>query len=209
LSANTSDGAFKNPLDAIVGGIETARAELLRSKRRDVALGFSYAYRYLPTSDLDFWRGIGRRATPAFRSALRYVGVQLYPGLFWPPVLLPGDTAGDATLEALDIVRNCYMPLAGLGSGIQLWVTENGYPTNLNRTTARQERDLRTTVEAVHAASSALGVTDYRYFNLRDNRPNGSDLFDDVGLLTAAYAEKPAFSAYRDLIGRYGTHAKR
>jgi hypothetical protein len=209
ISPNTSDGAFKDPLDALVAGVIAARAELRRVGRPDVALGFSYAYRYLPNRDADFWKGIGARATPAFRAALRYVGVQLYPGLVYPPVLAPGQTAGDATLDALALVRRCYMPLAHLGNAVQLWVTENGYPTNLGHSEQRQVGDLRTTVEDIHQYSGTLGVTDYRYFNLRDNRTNGTDLFDDVGLVRADYTRKPAFSTFRRLVARFGARASR
>lgn len=204
VSANTSDGAFENPLDAIVRGTVAARAELDRLGRPDVALGFSYAYRYLPDRDVAFWRGIGQRATPAFRAATDYVGIQLYPDLFFPPVLLPGQTAGDATLDALALIRDCHMPLAGLGRDVDLWISENGYPTNLGRDETTQARNLTSTVEAVHRMGATLGVTDYRYFNLRDNRPDGTDLFDDVGLLRSDYTRKPAFAVYRDLVQKYG-----
>lgn len=204
LSSNTSDGAYERAVDALVLGVPAAREELEALGRRDVSLGFTYAWRYLPDSDVEFWREIGAKATPAFRAALGHVGVQLYPGLFWPPVLLPGQTAGDETLEALTIVRRCYMPLAGLGDEVGLWITENGYPTNFGRTPERQVNDLRSTVEDVHRLSGTLGVADYRYFNLRDNRSAGTDLFDAVGLLREDYAEKPAFGAYRELIATLG-----
>jgi hypothetical protein len=209
VSSNTSDGSFKNALDALVDGMVAARAQLRRLGRPDVALGFSYAYRYLPDQDASFWKGIGARATPAFLAALDYVGVQLYPGLVFPPVLAPGQTAGDATLDALALVRGCYMPLAKLGRGVQLWITENGYATNLGHTEAQQVRDLSSTIDAVHRYSGTLGVTDYRYFNLRDNRANGTDLFDDVGLVRAAYSRKPAFGAFRRLVRRYGVPVSR
>ena len=204
ISANTSDGAFDGALDAIVRGTVAAQDELDKLGRSDIALGFSYAYRYLPDQDVAFWRGIGERATPEFYAALDYVGVQLYPGLFWPPAFEPGQTAGSATLEALTLVRQCYMPLAGLGDGVAIWVTENGYATNLNRTLTRQVNDLTSTVEDVHTYSGTLGVSDYRYFNLRDNRSNGSDIFDAVGLLFDEYTPKPAFAVYHDLIESYG-----
>jgi hypothetical protein len=203
-SPNTSDGAYKNALDALVLGIVAARQELTALGRADVSLGFSYAYRYLPSSDDQFWYGIAQRATSAFRRALDYVGVQLYPGLVYPPVLAPGQSAGDATLEALALVRGCYMPLAGLGNHVQLWITENGYATNLGHTEAEQAQDLKSTVDDVYRYSGTFGVTDYRYFNLRDNVPDGTDLFDDVGLLRSDYSQKPAFSAYRNLIAAYG-----
>jgi hypothetical protein len=203
-SPNTSDGAYKNALDALVLGIVAAHQELAAIGRGDVSLGFSYAYRYLPSSDDQFWTGIGQRATPAFLRALDYVGVQLYPGLVYPPVLAPGQSAGDATLEALALVRGCYMPLAGLASHVQLWITENGYATNLGHTESEQARDLESTVDDVYRYSGTFGVTDYRYFNLRDNVPAGTDLFDDVGLLRSDYTQKPAFSTYRNLIAAYG-----
>jgi hypothetical protein len=204
VSSNTSDGSFKNALDALVRGVVAARAELKKRGRPDVALGFSYAYRYLPDRDAAFWKGIGARATPAFLAALNYVGVQLYPGLVFPPVLTPGQTAGDATLDALALVRDCYMPLAKLGRRVHLWITENGYATNLGHTEARQVSDLTSTVAAVHRYSGTLAVTDYRYFNLRDNRASGTDLFDDVGLVRADYSRKPAFGTFRRLVRRYG-----
>ena len=40
--------------------------------------------------------------------------------------------------------------MAGLGDGVGIWVTENGYATNLNRTLTRQVNDLTSTVEDVH-----------------------------------------------------------
>ena len=54
VSPNTSDGAYKDALQALVVGIVAARQELDQLGRTDVALGFSYAYRYLPSSDANF-----------------------------------------------------------------------------------------------------------------------------------------------------------
>jgi hypothetical protein len=206
ISPNTSDGAYAGALQALVSGVVEARRTLRRAGRTDVEVGFTYAYRYLPQSDAEFWRSIGELATPRFRRALDYVGVQLYPGLFVPPTLV-GETAGEATLEALTLVRDCYMPMAGLGDGAELWISEVGYATNLGHTEERQQAEVTDTVNAVYALSGTLGVTDLRYFNLRDNRPDGTDLFDDVGLLRADYSPKPAFETYRRLIDRLGTRA--
>ena len=204
ISPNTSDGAYAGALQALVSGVVEAERTLRRAGRTDVEVGFTYAYRYLPESDAEFWRSIGELATPRFRRALDYVGVQLYPGLFVPPTLV-GETAGEATLEALTLVRDCYMPMAGLGDGVELWISEVGYATNLGHTEERQQAEVADTAKAVHALSGTLGVTDLRYFNLRDNRPDGTDLFDDVGLLRADYSPKPAFETYRRLIDRLGT----
>jgi len=209
VSSNTSDGAYAGALDALVRGVVAARATLRKLHRTRVSVGFTFAYRYIPSQDASFWRNLGAAATPAFRRALGHVGFQLYPGLFWPPALLPIQSAGDATAEALTLLRSCWMPMAQLGGGVPIWITENGYATNLGHDEARQATDLDTTLRSVHALDTTLGVTDYRYFNLRDNRPNGTDLFDDVGLLRADYSRKPAFATLRSAIVSLASRTRR
>lgn len=211
-SPNTSDGAYEGVRQAIVTGILAARDELDRMGRRDVELGFSFAWRWLPNSDVSFWNELGARGDAEFRAAVDYVGLQVYPHLVWPPTPLPGRSAGDEVVEALTLLRSCYMPKAGLGPGVDLWITENGYATNLGRTEAQQNAALASTLAEVHRYSGTLGVTDYRWFNLRDNNSLGPDLFDAVGLLRDDYSEKPAFGTYRaaiELLGRDGKKKRR
>jgi hypothetical protein len=203
-SRNTSDGAYAGVVGALVRGVAVAGEELAALGRPDVQVGFSMMWRWSPDSDARFWEDVGAAATPAFRRALDYVGLQVYPGLVWPPAPLPGRSAGDEVVEALTLLRSCYLPKAGLGPEIALWVSENGYATNLGRTEATQEEALRATVEAVARRSGELGVSDYRYFNLRDNDSDGTDLFAAVGLLRDDYARKPAFAALRELIAAHG-----
>ena len=207
LSPNTSDGAYEGVTEALVRGTVVARREADRLGRSDLELGFTVMWRWEPGSDERFWKELGKRATAEFRPALDYVGVQAYPGLVWPPAPLPGRTAGREVVEALTLVRDCHMPKARLGRDVDLWVSENGYATNLGRSEQQQLEDLTSTVKDVHSWSGALGVTDYRYFNLRDNRPNGTDLFDAVGLLRDDYTAKPAFSGYRSLVEQHGEDA--
>ena len=209
VSPNTSDGSFAGVRQAIVTGTLAARKKLDRMGRPDVELGFSFAWRWLPSSDADFWRQLGTLGSAAFRRAVDYVGLQVYPHLVYPPAPLPGRTAGDEVVEALTLLRSCYMPQAGLGGNVRLWVTENGYPTNLGRTEASQVSELATTLDAVHRYSGALGVTDYRWFNLRDNDSAGTDLFDAVGLLRDDYSEKPAFATFRTAMDQLGTDRPR
>ena len=137
LSPNTSDGAFEKAVKAILVGLPTARHTLREIGREDVALGFSYAYRYLPEEDNKFWQRLGDEGTPRFRRAVDYVGLQLYPGLFWPPTLVT-QTAGEATVEAITLLRRCWMPRAKLADSARIWITENGYATNLGHTEERQ-----------------------------------------------------------------------
>src|SRR4051812_4678510 len=209
ISPNTSDGSFAGVRQAIVTGILSARKELDRIGRPDIELGFSFAWRWTPSSDADFWRQLGTLGSPAFRRVVDYVGLQIYPHLVYPPAPIPGRTAGDEVVEALTLLRQCYMPMAGLAGGTRLWVTENGYPTNLGRSEGSQVTELSTTLDAVHRYSGALGVTDYRWFNLRDNNSTGTDLFDAVGLLRDDYSEKPAFAAFRAAIDQLGTDRPR
>ena len=89
------------------------------------------------------------------------------------------------------------MPKAGLGDATSIWVTENGYATRGGTGEDRQAADLTGTVDALAAQSGTLGIADYLYFNLRDNRSTGTDLFDAVGLLFDDGREKQAFAAYR------------
>jgi hypothetical protein len=203
-SQNTSDGAYEGVVDALVRGVEVAGEELEALGRPEVEVGFSMMWRWRPDTDRRFWEDIGAKATPGFRRALDHVGLQIYPGLVWPPAPLPGRTAGDEVAEALTLLRDCYLPKAGLGREVDLWISENGYASNLGRTEARQDADLRSTVAAVHAYSGELGVTDYRWFNLRDNDSDGLDLFSAVGLLRDEYTRKPAFATYRRLVERLG-----
>jgi len=204
ISPNTSDGSYAGVRKAIVKGILAADRKLRRIGRTDIELGFSFAWRFTPASDRSFWEEIGARSTPRFRRALDYVGLQVYPGLVFPPVIRPGSTAGEETIEPLTLLRRCYMPKAGLGDEVDVWVSENGYATNLGRDETSQATNLSSTLEAVHRYSGTLGVTDYRYFNLRDNNSTGLDLFDAVGILRDDYTAKPAFGVLRDAIAGLG-----
>lgn len=201
VSPNTSDGVFKGVVEALVRGIAEARAALDARGRPDVTLGFTYASRYTPDADSAFFQAIGKAATPAFKRALDHVGLQVYPGLFFPPATT--DAPGDV-VDALALLRTCWLPQAGLGPGVHLWVTENGYATRGGVGEQQQAADLDGTLAAVSRVSGTLGVTDYRYFNLRDNRSTGSDLFDAVGLLFDDYRPKQAYAAFRAAEQRYG-----
>jgi hypothetical protein len=205
ISPNTSDGAYEGVIPALVRGIVAADRELRRIGRPRLPLGFSVMWRWLPDQDAAFWERIGAEATPAFRRALDYVGLQIYPGLVWPPTTLPGRSAGHEVVEALTLVRRCFMPKAALGRRYELWVSENGYSTSPIGGSERQQLEkLRSTVRWTKRYSGTLNVSDYRYFNLRDNRSSGTDLFDQVGLLRDDYLPKPAFAEYRRLIRRHG-----
>ena len=207
VSPNTSDGSYDGVVDALVRGVAVAHEELVALGRPELSIGFNVAWRYTPDADARFWDEIGAKATPAFRRGLDYVGVQVYPGLVWPPAIRPGVTAGEEVVEALTLIRRCYMPRAAVGDDVDVWVSENGYATNLGHTEAEQAEHLDTTVRAVHRWSGTLGVTDYRWFNLRDNDSDGSDMFAAVGLLRDDYTPKPAYAGFTGLVAQLGRDA--
>ena len=90
-SQNTSDGAYDGVVDALVRGVAVADRELAALGRRDVDVGFSMMWRWAPQSDQRFWQDSGATATPAFRRALDYVGLQIYPrGSSSPRSCCPG-----------------------------------------------------------------------------------------------------------------------
>jgi hypothetical protein len=130
------------------------------------------------------------------------VGVDYYPELI-PGRATPIQTA---TLQMMARVRRGFMPLAGLGSGVPIWITENGYDTPPGRVTYHQQRAaLAGMVNAIRRAAKSFNVTDYRWFNLRDNLSATQAFGETSGLLTDSYARKPAFAAYRRLIRRFGS----
>jgi len=208
ISPNTSDGSYEGVREAIVKGTMAADRQLRRIGRGDIELGFSFAWRWLPDSDREFWEEIGEMSTPRFRRALDFVGLQIYPGLVFPPAPRPGVSAGEEVVEALTLLRRCYMPKAGIGRGVDLWVSENGYATNGGRSESAQRESLGSTLRQVHRYSGTLAVSDFRYFNLRDNDTGGTDLFDAVGILRDDYSRKPAFRVLRNAIRAFGVRRR-
>jgi hypothetical protein len=61
---------------------------------------------------------------------------------------------------------------------------------------------------AVHDYRGTFGVSDYRWFNLRDADSDSTALFQHFGLLESDYDAKPAFAVYRDLVRRLGRTAR-
>ena len=207
ISQNTSDGAYKGATDALIKGIVAARAQADRIGRPDLTFGFTYAYRWNPSSDAQFWTALAAGG-PAFRRALGFVGVDLYPGTFYPPVIAPTSSPGQEMVTGLATVRRCYMPKAQLGAAVPIWVTENGYQSGVQRDDVGQAAALRDMVSSTIAVSATYHVTDYRWFNLRDNLTGSPGIFDTTGLLHDDDSPKPAFAEYRALVAQHGAPAR-
>jgi hypothetical protein len=208
-SKNTSDGFYKRAVEALVRGVIEAKRTSRRLGYDHQLIGFNYAFRSagpVASDDAGFWRSVGRRGGARLRRATDWVGLDIYPGTFTPGLLLqtPIVDIGDSFLEGVAQVRECYMPLAGFGRSTPLRVEETGYPTGPGRTEAAQVRATREFVHAAVAYRGTYGISDFRWFGLRDNNSEGPNFQSFFGLLRDDYSPKPAYGVYRRLVARHG-----
>lgn len=208
FSPNTSDGAYAGALEALVEGVELAKSESEKLGYDRLEIGFNFAWRFGVQADADFWSGLGELGGRAFRRATDWVGIDIYPGTFVPARATIVDY-GDAFLEGIAQMRECYMPMAGFGPSTPLRIEETGWPTGPGRGEAEQKS---VAAEIVRTASDWRGtynLTDLRWFGLRDNNSQGPNFQTFFGLLRDDYSRKPAFGEYRRLVKRLGAPAKR
>jgi hypothetical protein len=208
FSPNTSDGYYVGADEALIQGIEAAHAEALRRGYHQLKFGFTYAYRFSPQGDASFFDYLGTHGGKPLLAALGFVGLDFYPGTVYPPAMAPGDTYTSELAQAAGVLRDCFMPAAGMGRATPIWITEDGVPTG-ELSDAQQAAALTELVAAAHAYSGTFGITDYRWFNLRDSVSTGPQTlvgatFASDGLLRDDYRAKPSFAAYRKLISRLG-----
>jgi hypothetical protein len=200
ISQNTSDGAYRGATQALLEGIVAAHDEAAARGFSQLQFGFTYAYR--SPEDNSFWQSLAQGG-PQFRRDLDWVGLDVYPGSVFPPVVVPPGTEGAATLQALGVLRRCLMPMGQIGARTAIWVTENGYPSApAPRSENSQSAAISSTVQALCEHGAAFGVTDYRYFNVRDNNSTGNGLFSADGLLRDDDTHKAAYAVLRGLIAK-------
>ena len=200
FSPNTSDGAYENAVQALARGVPVAKREARRLGYRRLKTGFNYAWRF-GDADADFWRAVGASGGKRLRSATDWVGIDAYPGTYIPGTF---QNAGDALLEAIAQVRECYMPLAGFGRRTPIHLEELGYPTGPGRSEAAQKAALRGFVKTANRYRGTYNLTELNWFGLRDNNSAGPNFQSFFGLLRDDYSRKPAFGAYRKLVRRLG-----
>lgn len=196
---NASDGYYTGASDALIQGIIAAKAEARSRGFGQIRVGFNWAYDD-GSSENSFWRHLGTGGS-SFTSSLDWVGLDAYPGTWGPGIGsdLAGGTAA-AMVNALAILRERYLPLAGIPPRVTLHVSENGYPTGPGRTEAMQATAMRAAVSTVSAVRGIYNVSDYRWFDLRDNDSASTSFEDRYGLMNDDYTPKAAFAVYRDLV---------
>ncbi len=197
VSPNTSDGFYPGSSDALVQGIVAAGDQLSRHRWAGrVKVGFTYAYRFNPVTDRTMFTSLAS-AGPAFHKALGFVGLDVYPGTVYPPAIPPGSTPASEMASAIATLRTCYLPLGGIPATVPIWITENGFGSNApQHSEAQQASALTGMIAAARAVGGSYNVTDYRWFNLRDNDSGGSGTFDQDGLVRDDYTRKPSYAAF-------------
>ncbi|MDQ5894702.1 MAG: hypothetical protein QG596_963 [Actinomycetota bacterium] len=202
-SPNTSDGAWKHPVRALVSGVKTAQRYSNRLGYGNMKIGFNFAWRFGAEADAAFWDQLRTMGGRKLRQATDWVGLDLYPGTYLPPAVVIEDY-GDAFLEALAQARECYMPKAGFGERFPIKIEETGWPTGPGRSEAEQKMIAREFVNTAHRYRGTYGITDFRWFGLRDNNSEGPDYQSFFGLLRDDYSPKPAFYEYLTRVSKLG-----
>jgi hypothetical protein len=202
LSPDSSDGAYNKGDEALVQGVLAAKDEATKRGFRQLAIGFNWAYRSTPQDDDDFWAYLRDNGGPKFVKALDWIGLDAYPGTFFPPAEAPGRER-DGMVNAMSSIR-CYAARAGIPESKPIHIEENGFPTSdsPDRSEQRQVDVMNTLVQAVQDFRGTYNVSDYRWFNLRDGDSTSRNFQVRYGLLHDDYSEKPAFGVYRDLVAR-------
>jgi hypothetical protein len=199
---NASDGDYPGVEDALIRGVIAAKDEIRRDGFGQVRVGFNWCYSLGP-AELSFWSYLATDGGHAFVQALDWLGLDIYPGT-WGPKLASDSLASGvrrATLDSLSVLRQRYMPLAGIPATVPIHISESGYPTGPGRTDAMQMTALAAGVQAVSDSRAKFNVSDYRWFDLRDANSADSSFESQYGLMHDDYTPKPAFVVYKTLIG--------
>jgi hypothetical protein len=198
-SPDTSDGAFDGARDALIQGVLGVDDEAERLGYDQIEVGFNWFYRMPDNIEYPFWEYLRDAGGAPFVDALDWVGVDAYPGTFFPP---SSNTISkrDAVINAFDILRDCFLPIPQIPDSTPIHVAENGYPTGPGRSYETQRDALEEMIRAVHDARGTYNVTDHRWFNLRDADSDSPNFQQQYGLMRDDYTPKPAFEAYDRLV---------
>ncbi|HEX3833215.1 MAG TPA: hypothetical protein VHW04_14660 [Solirubrobacteraceae bacterium] len=206
-SAAAGDGAYPGAINAIAHGVPTARKALVAAGRSDVKVGFNWAAGNSPCTTEPMWSQLKAAGGSAFTSSVGWVGIDVYPGTWSAPSQTTFPTASlvNATItDSLRCLRTRHMVTAGLPTSVSITVAETGYPTDADRSEATQAAVLQQTIASVESVRAKYGVTDLRWFSLRDANTASGQLENGYGLLHDDYSPKPAFAAYQEIIAAEG-----
>ena len=195
-----ADGAFPRVAEALVGGVMAAAAAK-RDCGATVEVGFAVAFAHRLEQSL-LWPEVRRLGGAEFAAALDYVGIDMYPDVFGPPLAL--ERLGGAASMVLRFFREQVLEPVGIGPSVAVHVCENGWPTGSRRSPQHQADALEALVRAVHAVRQELNVTHWELFTLRDADSTVDSLFYQFGILRDDYTPKPAFDRLAQLYHELG-----
>jgi hypothetical protein len=203
IAPDASDSSYDGAEDALIRGVERAHRLVRRHGFDQLRIGFNWAYRTDPNRESNFWTYLHDNGGPRFVRAVDWVGLDAYPGTVFPTVEPPVGTGfRDGMVNAMSVLRDCFMPIAGLDAKVPIHVEENGWPTGPGRSEDEQVTALGQMVGAASDFRGTYNVTDYRWFDLRDHNTSSDNFQQHYGLLRDNYSRKPAFGVYRRLVRR-------
>jgi hypothetical protein len=205
-SPDSSDGAYRGVLDALIQGVQAAKREAVRLRYGQLTVGFNWVYRAPnPSDDTAFWNYLRDHGGPSFLRALDWVGLDAYPGTFVPPVEPPGGER-DGMVNAMSVLRDCFMPVAHIPIRVPIHIEETGWPTGPGRPESRQDQVANLLLETINDFRGTFNVTDARWFDLRDHNSSSQNFQHHYGLLRDDYSPKPAFGTFRRLVAQLSAH---
>jgi hypothetical protein len=196
FSPDSSDGAYAGSRDALIQGVIAAKDEARALRYDHVQIGFNWVYRTDPGNERSFWEYLGSAGGERFVKSLDWVGMDAYPGTFFPPRTEPS-TTGDLMVHALSTLRKCSMPMAGIPDTVPIHVEENGYPTGPDRPYEDQRVAAEQMLGAVERYARVYNVTDYFWFDLRDADSASPNFQQQYGVMRDDYTPKPGFDVLR------------
>ena len=144
IAPDASDSAFKRARVALIHGVEAAHRTVRRRGFDQLHVGFNWAYRTDPSREAGFWGYLRDHGGKRFARSVDWVGLDAYPGTIFPPTEPPiGTGYRDGMVNAMSVLRECYMPIARLGRDVPIHVEENGWPTGPGRSERQQVRAMR------------------------------------------------------------------
>jgi hypothetical protein len=206
-SAAAADGAYAGAVQAIASGVPAARQTVIAAGRPDIRIGFNWAPGTTACHADPFFAALRQAGGQALSAATGWVGIDVYPGTWSAPspAVYPSSALVRAgVVDSLRCLRRTQMPRAGLSNSTTITVAETGWPTSATRSELTQAAVLRDILGAVQSVSALYGVTDLRWFDLRDANTASGQLENGYGLLRDDYSAKPAFGAYRELVAADG-----
>ena len=176
----------------------TAQRERLGYEQLEI--GFNWAYRTDPNREANFWNYL--RDTAGRSSSTRSTGSAStpIPGTIFPPVET-ADGYRDGMVNAMSVLRDCYLPIAGIPASVPIKVEENGYPTGPGRPELRAGRRDASRWSARSASSAAPTTSPTTAGSTcATTTPRSANFQHHYGILNDDYTPKPAFELYRDLV---------